>query len=316
MKDPRQIVDAFRTDVRSRNIYNDLLRQFDLERPNRRRNRRKFRPLGNQGLSNTAIMSLCLVTGLAAGVGTASADDEFIPEQAPFDQPPSKVKIDEEKPAPNERKVERNLTRSPHRELEKKEPVRVPKSKDVPPAERADRTGELASGHSGGKAEKPPSRKEETKQPAGEIKQEVKKERQQAAEHKAESRVPQRSSQRDVQPEHSSVNENVKEAFKEVRKGTRTGKRAGEDISEPSKNAGSQGLKQAPDSNPAHLAVSGAADKSQSVSHAQGTAIPKTEQGGKLPQTAGNDLNGVIVGSGAALLGALYALRRGKEKKS
>jgi hypothetical protein len=313
MKDPRQIVDAFRTDVRSRNIYNDLLRQFDLERP-RRRNRRKFRPLKNQNLSNTAIMSLCLVTGLAAGVGTASADDEFVSDQAPIDLPASKVKIDGEKPEQSERKVERNLTDSPHRELEKKEPVRVPLLKDDTPGEHGAKPGEFVSGGQPSReTEEQPSWKPQTKQPKSEKKPELKKERHQAAEHKTETHVPQKSKQREVQPEHSAVSENVKGAFKEVRKAAQ--KRAGEDISEPSKNVGRQALKKTPDPNSTHLAVASAGAESQTVGRIHGTALPKTEQGGTLPQTAGNDLNGVIAGSGMALLGALYALRRGKEKK-
>lgn len=314
MKDPRQIVDAFRTDVRSRNIYSDLLRQFDLERPNRRRNRRKFRPLKNQNLSNTAIMSLCLVTGLAAGVGTASADDEFVSDHAPIDLPASKVKIGEEKHQQSERKLERNLTGSPHLELEMKEPLRVPQIKDDTPGEHGAKPGEFVPGGQPSRDIEEQPWRPQTKQPKSEKEPELKKERHQAAEHKTETHDPQKREQREVQPEYSAVSENVKEAFKEVRKATQ--KRAGEDISEPSKNVGRQAMKKTPDPNSTHLAVASAAAESQKVGRIHGTALPKTEQGGTLPQTAGNDLNGVIAGSGMALLGALYALRRGKEKKS
>jgi hypothetical protein len=40
--------------------------------------------------------------------------------------------------------------------------------------------------------------------------------------------------------------------------------------------------------------------------------MPKTVKGGALPQTAGNDLNGVVAGGAVALLGAFHALRRSR----
>ena len=80
MKDPKQILESFRTDVQSRNLYSSLLRQFDLEYPNPRGNRRKPKPLAGKNVNQmAAALSVCLVTGLLAGVGTAFANSDLDP---------------------------------------------------------------------------------------------------------------------------------------------------------------------------------------------------------------------------------------------
>ena len=110
MKDPKQILESFRTDVQSRNLYSSLLRQFDLEYPNPRGNRRKPKPLAGKNVNQmAAALSVCLVTGLSAGVGTAFANSDFGPGQHPLDEPPSKPDQKIEQPQSEGKELERKL---------------------------------------------------------------------------------------------------------------------------------------------------------------------------------------------------------------
>lgn len=135
MKDPKQILESFRTDVQSRNLYSSLLRQFDLEYPNPRGNRRKPKPLAGKNVNQmAAALSVCLVTGLSAGVGTAFANSDFGPGQHPLDEPPSKPDQKIEQPQSEGKELERKLSDQPV-ELENK--IETPKpEKDHQPAEK------------------------------------------------------------------------------------------------------------------------------------------------------------------------------------
>lgn len=124
MKDPKQILESFRTDVHSQNIYSSLLRQFDLEYPNSKGNRRKPQKQLSKNMNQmAAALSVCLVTGLSAGVGSAFANSDIGPVQPPLDEAPSKANLNIEQPLQEGKELERKLPEHPT-DLEKKEEAR------------------------------------------------------------------------------------------------------------------------------------------------------------------------------------------------
>ncbi|MBA4493648.1 hypothetical protein ACFO25_04550 [Paenactinomyces guangxiensis] len=306
MKDPRQILDAFRTDVRSRNVYSDLLRQFDLEQPKKRRNRKKFQPLKNHNLTNsTAILSLCMITGLSAGMGTAFAEDEIAPEKPPLDQPPSEVKVDVKAPELKERTVERNPS-GPPPELQAEKPAKTVPPKDDEPREKVNRE----AGPEAKQQESPKSERKEATQRETEKKQQPSKEN--------IAREPQASHPRSkLEKPLEKAEPPVKEPLTEVQKNLHKPQeklQAGAHISEPSKNVGEDKAVNTSRSGSAPPVVASSGSKTQAAGNESGNR-PRTEPGGKLPETAGNDLDGVLAGSAAALLGTLYAVRRSRVEK-
>jgi hypothetical protein len=297
VKDPKQIVDSFRTDVRSRNIYSDLLRQFDLERPNRGRNRRKLRLLKNQSVRNSAaILSLCLVTGLSAGTGSAFADDEIAPNTAPLDQPASKAKVDVKQPTKHERKVERPLREAAPQELQVKKP-------DQKSMVEENKAGEKSSNDEMAPIDLVP--KEEPTQKASADRSKASKKEQSSSKSQA-SGVKNRSSQ-EMKSTQSTVKEQPKQRTKTTA-GVGSATVKPETFSEAPKDQSSHQTEE--------LLVASSGSNQATTQTTSQSNQPQTVNGGKLPDTAGNDLNGVLTGVGMALLGSLYALRRGRAKKS
>lgn len=308
-KDPKKILDAFRTDVRPpRNTYTDLLRQFELERPNRGRNRRKFQPLKNAGLSNTAaILSLCLVTGISAGAGTAFAQEEISPEGRPIDQPASQPKVEREAPVKNEKKVERTLSNQhPQEQKITKETKESQLKEESPQAEQkkvAEKVPEITvpkettvQVHKPEPSNQPEKETTETKTPTP---SEPQKESMPTGDQ-----PPQESNQ---PPQTNSEGMDKSEASKLNREKQSNNKSPADSAQEwvAKTGATSRAAKSHSSQNQARAA------KSSTLQNR-----PRTVDGGELPDTAGNDLNGVVVGSGLALLGSLYALRRRKADRS
>jgi hypothetical protein len=97
MKNIKKLFDSFfRGNIPSWNIYSHLLRQFDLDQAYHGSNRRS--KSGNMK-SSLVILSLCLMTGLSIGVGSAFADNEWVPDTAPIDQPAHQEKVDVKAPS-------------------------------------------------------------------------------------------------------------------------------------------------------------------------------------------------------------------------
>lgn len=308
MRDPKQILDSFRTDVSSRNMYTDLLRQFDLDEPNHRKPNRKRSSLSRSPLKGTAaVLSLCLVTGLTAGIGTASAESEVVPDHVPVDQPVQKPKIKIEQPKkdlrreeapPLEQSPRENLTNNPkvvekpkvekvqEREKEKKkiEPVLVEKPKETT------QSIEPQTPNSPIKSDHPKS-----PQPVEQAPVDV------TVPKEASSSVPREQTKTNI-PSYTVKESTIKDSITKEST-TKDSKASPVHKSVSSKNDSST-----------PLLVAEAGKKVSPEVNKQGE--PKTVEGGELPKTAGDDLNGVLIGSGMALLGSLYALRRRKEKRS
>lgn len=277
MKDPKQVLDMFRTDVHSRSVQSSLLRQFDLEYPNSKKNRRKRQYFKSNNSQTATILSLCLLTGFSVGIGSAFADNEVIPDLRPLDQAPVKAKL-EIKESPS---VGKNT-----------EPIR-----DIPPQE--------------------PNLKAQDKPSASEVKTDVRYEKKDVA---PETNMP-KEDRIFKQPAASNHHTNIQDSPNVIKPSTQkeTPQTASSQEPIPKERVQAVDLAGPPASN--SFAANSLNTKSQSESdslkttsdsHASTTETPKTVDGGELPQTAGNDLNGVVMGSSLALLGSIYAWRRKK----
>ena len=314
MKDPKQILESFRTDVQSRNLYSSLLRQFDLEYPNSRGNRRKPKSLAGKNVNQmAAALSVCLVTGLSAGVGSAFANSDFGPSNHPLDEPPSKLDQKIEHPQSEEKDLERNLSDQPA-ELEKQEETPKPE-KDHQPAEKEfpsmkeipEDTGkaiihsepreseEKEAQSSNEKAVMENSSTDENRFKEPNLQEEPKQSAQPESQQQEE--VNQASDQKESQAENQTDSEvtKQKESVEEKQYSPKAVNAENKAESDSEKKDAAAADKQEP-------------NKKQN--------IPQTEQGGVLPDTAGNDLNGVLLGSAVSLLGSVYILRKNKVESS
>lgn len=289
MKDPKQILDSWRTDIQSPNLYSDLLRQFDLEYPNRRGNRRKRKLAALRKTNHTAAaLSLCLVTGLTMGVGSAFANNELEPDlNQPVDLPPSKAAIIQEPQGKEEKETGLERSIEEHRPQE----IELPKAEEQPPAQPHEvkpNTPEL-----------PPSEEKPREVVADKEKPQPKQDSHQETDHHLPANgetsnshhAPKKESP--VAPEGQQSQELVRtgeegvslEAFSTERKeGNQT--------------------------------VYSKQSESQTQTGNDKRELPQTVEGGPLPHTAGNELNGVLLGSATALMGLLYTLRRGRGRHS
>ncbi|TCS96963.1 hypothetical protein [Hazenella coriacea] len=303
MRDPKQILDSFRTDVSSRNMYTDLLRQFDLEEPNHGKPNRKKSSLSRSPMKGTAaVLSLCLVTGLTAGIGTASAESEIAPDHAPIDQPVQKPKVEVEQPKHD---IQRGETppsdQSPREDFSNK-----PKEVEKPKVEKA----QVKENSEPIPTEKPKETTQSTHSPSSSTPME--------SDHSKSPQAVEQTPNHVTPPNEASSNASQgqtkaniqyqpnKEQKEQVgnHSSQLTEKASGIHKSEPSKNVSSQDSLLVAESN------------KQAKPEENKKEQPKTVEGGELPKTAGNDLNGVLMGSGMALLGSIYAFRRGKAKRS
>lgn len=263
MKDPKQVLDMFRTDVHSVNVHSSLLRQFDLEYPNPKKNRRKRRTFKSNNSQTATVLSLCLVTGLTIGIGSAFAD-EVIPDLRPLDQAPAKANVD--------MKEQRDIGTyvEPIKEVPPREPVVNKQENPTAP------NGKVESRYE--KNDVAP----ETKLPV-----EDKIFRQPAALNNTNTQNLPTTNQSTQTPQTVSSHENTPKEL--VKTFETNSKQLATNSPHTSKPTSETGI----------------------VSHQlASTEKPKTEDGGELPKTAGNDLNGALLGSSMALLGAIYAWRR------
>ncbi|AUS07865.1 hypothetical protein C1X05_02835 [Laceyella sacchari] len=296
MKDPKQILDSWRTDVHSRNIYSNLLRQFDLEYPNQKGNRRRPKSFAARNPNHTAAaLSLCLVTGLTMGVGSAFAENEVGPDtNQPVDLPPSKASVTQEQPAPERKNV------GLERRIEDRRPqeVEIPKKPQVQqhqPDEVKSTSPELPPSE-----EKPREvvAEKEKSQPTSESEQPARKD-QITNNHLSSHHSPKlNQSEQTMKPQkeskqHPSTNQHIEEPVRVVE-----GEVSLEAFSTEKKDAGTK------------------QDAIKTTADTRSTELPKTMDGGQLPNTAGNDLNGVLIGGATALIGSLYAFRRSRVKRS
>jgi hypothetical protein len=308
LKDPGQILDFFRTDISSRNIYTNLLRQFDLEYPARKGNRRKYRPASRlKANRNAAVLSLCLVTGLSLGVGSAFADSEIPPDTVPPDLPPGKAKVKLETPGEKASETERPLSEGPPPDTGKSSPS-VPKPKKNPLPKRE-------------KEQAPPEQKElpgDQKAPPGDTAPAGKDKRKPVG--NLPGVVGELPPLPDLPGELLKANP-PKSAGGEQRDVSKasTGGREGSVSLAPRKQVGrsgngipSSGKKVLPKTDQGTwVADAGSGKKQGSVSN----GVPRTVKGGKLPRTASGDLDGVALGGLAALFGSLYFWRKGGDEQ-
>ncbi|MBA4603773.1 hypothetical protein [Thermoactinomyces mirandus] len=305
MKDPKQILESFRTDIHSQNIYSSLLRQFDLEYPNSKGNRRKpQRSLGKNMNQMAAALSVCLVTGLSAGIGSAFANSEIGPVQPPLDEAPSKANVNVEKPQAESREPERKLPEHPT-DLEKKEEAesriddqqekkqQQTETKDFPPLQNIPQEIEKTTNN-----EQQERQSEKEPEQAGNLKSPENVPADAESGHRKEleqsTRAEYRQQEETVQNSKESVVTNDKAPAEEKQ------------YSPP--KAANKGVAAAA-TNEKTAANDGQDNKEQQQ-------IPQTVQGGVLPDTAGDDLNGVLLGGAVALLGSVYTLRKNKVESS
>ncbi|MGA8943525.1 MAG: hypothetical protein WB502_12560 [Thermoactinomyces sp.] len=296
MKDPRQILESFRTDVHSQNIYSSLLRQFDLEYPNSRGNRRKpQKSLGKNMNQMAAALSVCLVTGLTAGVGSAFANNEIGPVQPPLDEAPSKANQKIEQLQTHGKELERQLSEHPV-DLEKKERAesgteeqlqkdqQQTEAKEIPPIQNFPQDIEKITIQEQHETEKKSAQTEENKPVekfhAGE----------ESGHRKELNAQQQEESVQEKSKEFEVTKDRVAAAEKEVSPKTANPVESSADANETAK----------------------ANDRQDSNTQ----QVPQTVQGGALPDTAGDDLNGVLLGGTVALLGSVYTLRKNKAESS
>lgn len=296
MKDPKQILESFRTDVHSQDIYASLLRQFDLEYPNSKGNRRKPQKSAGKNMNRmAAALSVCLVTGLSAGVGSAFASSEIGPVQPPLDEAPSKANLNVEKPQQQDEELERKLPEHPT-DLENKEEAESrmdeqqqkdqqhTEAKDFPPIQNIPQEIENIITQEQHKNEVEKKTEPADEKPVEKIPAEAE------SGHQEELK---QSTQPEVQHQEESV-QNSKEV---------TTDKAPVEEKQVSPKTANQG-------------VSAGANEETAANEKPQQKIPQTVEGGALPDTAGNDLNGVLLGGTVALLGSVYTLRKNKAESS
>lgn len=282
-KDPKRVLESLRIEEEDPLLHH---------RP------RKFRKRKNElsQVSNTAILSLCLVTGLSSGVGSAFANslDGNSQNKAPLDEPPSKVEQDENVELP-QMKVPQTKSNEvipnnppldePASEITKQKPdnsenqhKHIEKGSSETSEQQTKETTDLKQNKEQNK------QKEETKQ---ETNQESKQQKAPDNEQKEKHVETEKSKQSD-----SSSNEQPQAKEKPVTPSVSTNEE---------KN-GSQVQKK----------IEEEAGNKVNKTEQSDVLLPYTEEGGELPQTAGNDLNEAALGAGIALAGALL-LRRKRE---
>jgi hypothetical protein len=255
--DPKQILESLRIDEEDPLLHH---------RP------RKFRKPKNEWsqASNATILSLCLVTGLSTGVGSALASslEDQSTNHLPLDVPPSKVQLntnvelprvkvpqtESNELAPNKPPLDEPAT-NVIKQPKHNDNVQTGKAhiKDIKKSkESINHSKETNKNHSTTSDQKLTKQQEIAKVPSvhQESKQIQEKKETQARQHQTTS----------------TVNMKQEQKHKETQVGI------------PSKEVIS--LK------------------------------PKTENGGVLPDTAGNDLNDVVLGAGVALVGSLLLKRK------
>jgi hypothetical protein len=301
VKDPKQIMDSWRTDIKSRNLFSNLLRQFDLEYPNARKNRKKPVPKRQHVNHAAAALSLCLVTGLTVGAGSAFADSEFVKDTPPLDQPASKERVQVHPPQAEDQTVERIIQDRPTENSVESE---LPKWR--PDVHDQEKQAEQNNPVDSASALDQPSQSGEHLPQLNHSKQ---------PDHSLQSRQHQ-----ELPPDLNSpppATSQSKPISSKATRHTQTKRYVqpvktvqGYEQSEGSKyNVSNSETEYALGSTHSHDVTTDS--KQQPL--AKAAAEPKTVKGGALPKTASGDLNGVVLGGAVALLGSAYTMFRGRK---
>ncbi|MCH5585678.1 LPXTG cell wall anchor domain-containing protein [Shimazuella sp. AN120528] len=274
-KDPKRVLESLRIEEEDPLLHH---------RP------RKFRKRKNElsQVSNTAVLSLCLVTGLSSGVGSAFANslDGNPQNKAPLDEPPSKVEQNENVELP-----QMKVPQTKSSEITPNNPpLDEPASKVT---EQQPNINENKHKHiEKGNSQTSEQQKKETAE-SKQNKEQIKPKESQTKQQKVQEKTPKNeqstkhAEKEKPAPSHSSTEQKPKAKEKSV-----------------TPQVGSTH-----DSNEAEEDGSTKVNKTKQSD----VLLPQTEEGGQLPQTAGNDLNQAALGAGVALAGA-FLLRRKREK--
>jgi hypothetical protein len=336
LKEPDKVLDSFRTDVGKRHLHSALLRQFDLEFPHGKRQRNKSDGHGRGMVGTAAVLSLLLVTGLSVGMGSAFAENEWVKDDRPPDLPAVKPKVEIRLPVVGSSEMENTNPDGVPEEIKKVNPDAKGKEKKInapreePPVSDSPVEGEQTTSQPPREVIPSPGSSGKGEEHGG-----LPQYRNGSSQSSGVSKPPTNHPPRQVAPTPGSSGKGEEHGALMQYRG------------EPSKSSGGTVSKPHRNSTERHILVFGrvtAGQKSRSVpSGGKGTQKtagtgndsakqfsrsspqtsgtvtgnrPKTVKGGVLPQTAGNDLNGVAAGGAVALVGVLHALRRSRVNPS
>jgi LPXTG-motif cell wall-anchored protein len=276
-KDPKRVLESLRIEEEDPLLHH---------RP------RKFRKRKNElsQVSNTAILSLCLVSGLSSGVGSAFANslDENSQNKAPLDEPPSKVEQDKNVVLPQ---------------------MKVPqtKSDEITPSnppldEPASEVTKQQPDNSENKHKHIEKGNSETSKQQKKAESKQNKEQNKPIEEKKET--TQEKTPKNEQSEKPVENDKSKESSSSTNKNSQSKEKSATPPVSTSeeKSTHPEQKKEKEEKTGTEVINTEQSD----------VLLPQTEEGGELPKTAGNDLNQVALGAGVALTGALL-LRRKRE---
>jgi LPXTG-motif cell wall-anchored protein len=280
-KDPKRVLESLRIEEEDPLLHH---------RP------RKFRKRKNElsQVSNTAILSLCLVTGLSSGVGSAFANslDGNSQNKAPLDEPPSKVEQDEKVELPQ---------------------MKVPQTKSSEIIPNNPPLDEPASEITKQKPDNSENQHEHIEKGNNEASEQKTKEKETVESKQNTEQTKEKADTKPSQPKHEKEPDNKqKEKSVETEKSKQPDSSSNEQPKAKEKSA----------TPPIHTSEekkseSQASQKSEEETRTKvnkteqsDVLLPYTEEGGELPQTAGNDLNEAALGAGMALAGALLLKRK------
>jgi flagellar biosynthesis GTPase FlhF len=284
-KDPKRVLESLRVEEEDPLLHH---------RP------RKFRKRKNElsQVSNTAILSLCLVTGLSSGVGSAFANtlDGNPQNKAPLDEPPSKVELDKDVESPQTKVPQTNSSEFTPSNPPLDEPASVVTDQKPNNSKNNQKHIEKGNGESSKQHQK--QKTAETKQneeQANQVKDETKS-KQKAEQPAKKEKKPEKEQKKnpvknkeieDAASSKQEKQEKVKNNVPPVNPSTSSSENQEQTIEEEAKNTDNDSINESTD-----------------------VLLPQTEEGGELPETAGNDLNQVALGAGIALAGAVLLKRK------
>jgi hypothetical protein len=290
MDDSRRFVDPVSGNYsRPKPRYPDQTRlQMDFPMRNGRRYRRKRRRLAirtrSRRLSQTAVLALCLITGLSLGVGSAFADEK-LPSKRILEQPmfPEDAELD----LTQKQDSEETSLNLPPKDLQDDTPSESELSSTDSQNQHSNSTYSAKVENDSTKNDEKELNKNDTKGVNNSPKNDQTK--------KALTISPDDLEQGKVSKEGKEKVENAEKVTGAV--GTTAG---GSQVAQADTD-------KKEDSSQTKIGSDSSDKESKEIPNK-----PTTENGGTMPNTAGHDLEGVIFGSLAALLGALYILLRGK----
>lgn len=268
-RDPKLILESFRIEE------DDPLLE-PVSRPVRQPIRKKSTDV-NQ-MSQAAVLSLCLITGLSAGVGSAFAKGDLSPEDSQVDQvpwqadQPQQVKLKPNLPPVDQKK---SKSHSNQKNINEDQPMDAVPFQPIQPKEPSN------------KSTKTPTQPDPTPKNVDQVDRVTDKTKvvdQAPAAHKNFSSV-----KKQEPTKTKPMNPITQKKYASATKG------------------GSPSTETSTPSTSSKLTPDPKAPSTDSI-------MPKTEAGGVLPKTAGTDLEGVVLGSASAMLAAWYLMRKKKEQ--